>query len=206
MTSPTAIDYGIPYHIFTRGINRENIFKEEGNYYRFMSLYVQHVAPIAETYAYCLLRNHLHLFLRIRNKSEIAKNSEGDEETKVFLQTPPGQHFSNLLNAYAKTINNSYDRTGSLFQHPFGRIPVTNQKYFYSLIRYIHQNPQHHGFVKDFRAWPFSSFHNLESREHLDFTSFISLTKVDSDSKRSDTHLESPDLRMIGPLIISDFF
>jgi putative transposase len=206
MTSPTAIEYGIPYHIFTRGTNRENIFKEEGNYYHFMALFAHHVAPIAETYSYCLLHNHLHLFLRIRTKLEIAKNNEGGEDTKILLQTSPGQHFSNLFNAYAKTINNAFNRTGSLFQHPFGRIPVTNQKYYFNLIRYIHQNPQHHGFVKDFREWPFSSFHTLHSRENQDFTGFISLTEVDTDTGQFEPRLKSPELGLLGPLIISDFF
>jgi putative transposase len=206
MTSPTAIEYGIPYHIFTRGTNRENIFKEEGNYYRFMSLFAHHVAPIAETYAYCLLRNHLHLFLRIRNKSEIAKINEGDKAIKFLLQTSPGQHFSNLFNAYAKTINNAFHRTGSLFQHPFGRIPVTNQKYYFCLLRYIHQNPQHHGLVKDFREWPFSSFHSLHSRENQNLSGFISLTKIDLVFNQLEPRLKSPELGLLGPLIISDYF
>jgi putative transposase len=206
MTSPTAIEYGIPYHIFTRGTNRENIFKEEENYYRFMSLFANHVAPISETYAYCLLHNHLHFFLRIRNKSEIARNNEGDKDAKVLLQTSPGQHFSNLFNAYAKTINNTFNRTGSLFQHPFGRIPVTNQKYCEGLIRYIHQNPQHHGFVKDFREWPFSSFHTLQARGHHNPAGFISLTKVDADPRQFESHFKAPDYSLLGPLVISDFF
>jgi hypothetical protein len=29
------------------------------------------------------------------------------------------------------------------------------------LIVYIHQNPQKHGFVEDFRDWKYSSFHQL---------------------------------------------
>jgi putative transposase len=206
MTSPSAIEYGIQYHIFSRGNNRENIFIEEGNYYRFMELYIKHVSPIVETYAYCLLRNHFHLFLRIRNKSEIADEKKGAKDAKLLLLISPAQHFSNLLNAYAKTINNSYHRTGSLFQHPFGRIPVTNKQYIYSLIRYIHQNPQHHGFVKDFREWPFSSFHTLISRNPQEFTGFIDLIKLDVDIKRFDPRVNPPELGLLAPLILSDFF
>jgi hypothetical protein len=66
--------------------------------------------------------------------------------------------FSNFFNAYAKTINKAYDRTGSLFQHPFGRVPITKDKQFWNVIAYIHQNPQKHGFVKDFREWKYSSY------------------------------------------------
>jgi len=66
--------------------------------------------------------------------------------------------FSNFFNAYAKTINKAYGRTGSLFQHPFGRVPITNDRQFWNVIAYIHQNPQKHKFVKDFRDWKYSSY------------------------------------------------
>ena len=35
--------------------------------------------------------------------------------------------------------------------------------YFRVLIAYIHQNPRKHGFVDDFRDWPFSSYQALTS-------------------------------------------
>ena len=66
--------------------------------------------------------------------------------------------FSNFFNAYAKTINKAYGRTGSLFQHPFGRVPITSDRQFWNVIAYIHQNPQKHKFVKDFRDWKYSSY------------------------------------------------
>jgi putative transposase len=66
--------------------------------------------------------------------------------------------FSNFFNAYAKAINKAYGRTGSLFQHPFGRVPITSDRQFWNVIAYIHQNPQKHKFVKDFREWKYSSY------------------------------------------------
>jgi putative transposase len=35
---------------------------------------------------------------------------------------------------------------------------VTSDAHFLHLIAYIHQNPQKHGFVDDFRDWPHSSY------------------------------------------------
>jgi putative transposase len=66
--------------------------------------------------------------------------------------------FSNFFNAYVKTINKAYMRTGSLFEHPFKRVPITTDRQFWNVIAYIHQNPQKHGFVKDFRDWKYSSY------------------------------------------------
>jgi hypothetical protein len=70
----------------------------------------------------------------------------------------PSQQFSNFFNAYAKAINSAYGRTGSLFQHPFKRVPISDDRHFWNVIAYIHQNPQRHGFVKDFREWKWSSY------------------------------------------------
>ena len=35
--------------------------------------------------------------------------------------------------------------------------------HFTSLVFYIHFNPQKHGFVDDFRDWPWSSYHTLRA-------------------------------------------
>ena len=155
---------GMYYHIYNRGNNRENLFLEKRNYPYFLSLYAKHIEPIADTYAYCLLRNHLHVSLRIKTEEEYLQTSRVLETREVSLKPKkfnPSQAFSNLFNAYAKAINKGYGRTGSLFEERFGRIPVTSDAYFTTLIFYIHYNPQKHGFVGDFRDWEWSSYHAL---------------------------------------------
>lgn len=52
------------YHIYNRGNNGENLFREERNYAYFFKLYIHYIYPIADTYAYCLMRNHFHLLVR----------------------------------------------------------------------------------------------------------------------------------------------
>ena len=70
----------------------------------------------------------------------------------------PSQAFSNLFNAYARAFNRAYQRTGALFQRPFGRRLITSEAYLARVVIYIHQNPQKHTFVSDFRDWPYSSY------------------------------------------------
>jgi REP element-mobilizing transposase RayT len=147
----TPLIPGMYYHIYNRGNNRENLFLEKRNYPYFLSLYAKYIEPIADTYAYCLMRNHFHVLLRIKTKEESLQKKKFN----------PSQHFANLFNAYAKAINKGYGRTGSLFEERFGRIPVTNDSYFTTLIFYIHYNPQKHGFVDDFRDWEWTSYHAL---------------------------------------------
>jgi putative transposase len=140
------------YHIFDRGVNRGNIFFEERNFDYFLRLYIRHVTPVTDTYAYCLLRNHFHVLVRIKDDP--------------FRKTSSvSKAFNNFLTAYAKAINKAYNRTGALFQHHFGRIPIHTDRYFRALVRYIHHNPCKHGFVDDFRDWPYSSYHELMADE-----------------------------------------
>ena len=159
---------GLYYHIYNRGNNRENIFIEQRNYLYFTNLYAKYIEPVADTFAYCLLRNHFHLLVRIKTEEELRTSHGSGQTLQVADQTSqvlktcevssPSQAFSNLFNAYAKSINKAYHRTGSLFEERFGRIPITQDAYFAGLISYIHFNPQKHGFVEDFRVWPWSSY------------------------------------------------
>jgi hypothetical protein len=179
MTSPSPVRYDTYYHIYNRGVNGENIFFQERNYQLFLNLIERHVSPVADVFAFCLLRNHFHLSVRIKSEKEIVetgktlrvspmntrqtKQGNSANHEKGQVRKPLGSkyvsdHFSNFFNAYAKTINKAYGRTGSLFQHPFGRVPITTDRQFWNVIAYIHQNPQKHGFVKDFRDWKYSSY------------------------------------------------
>ena len=168
------------YHIYNRGINGENIFKQERNYSYFLKKYALYIEPVAETYAYCLLKNHFHLLIRTRSEGEILKakvvvsketfaSSEGFlKNAETFLKKPEekpvswhlSNSFASLFKSYAQAINIAHKRTGGLFEEPFRRILVDNDAYFTELIYYIHHNSQRHGFVKDFRDYPHSSYHS----------------------------------------------
>ncbi len=156
MSNPIPLQPGRFYHIYNRGNNGENLFVEERNYRYFLQLYIQHVHPVVDTYAYCLLRNHFHLLVRIKDLTGLGERSSHD--LSGLESKPPHQYFSNFFNAYTKAINKAYGRTGALFERPFRRIEVVGKVYFKNVVTYIHRNPQHHGFVDDFRDWPYSSY------------------------------------------------
>lgn len=141
------------YHIFNRGNNGETIFIEPRNYTYFLTMYQKHVSPIAETYSYCLLKNHFHFLIRIKDEKNLPgfRNLEG---FPLNLHQP----FSNFFNAYVKGFNKTYKRHGSLFEKNFRRIRITTQTHLLNLVTYIHRNPQTHGFVSSFEHWPYSSF------------------------------------------------
>ena len=103
MSNPIPLEPGRYYHIYNRGNNRENIFKEDRNYAYFLKLYAFHVGPIADTYAYCLLRNHFHLFVRVKDLTGFPTSgevSEGKQSTATHENLSglsPSQAFSNFL-------------------------------------------------------------------------------------------------------------
>lgn len=162
MPSLSPLEYGVYYHIYNRGTNGENVFVERRNYRFFLQRYAKYIEPVAFTYAYCLLKNHFHFLIKTKTPEEQRETLKVSETFRVL---EPSQQFANLFNSYAKAFNRTYGRTGSLFEHPFHRIEVATDAYFAHLITYIHQNPQLHGFVDDFRDWPFSSYQAIVSHQ-----------------------------------------
>lgn len=144
------------YHIYNRGINGEDIFKAERNYFYFLKKYEKYISLVASTYAYCLLKNHFHFLIRTHSERELKAVSTSKKKYEadqiISLQ------FSHLFNCYAQAINKNFCRTGGLFETPFRRIPVEEEEYVTHLIYYIHFNPQKHSFVKDFRTYKHSSY------------------------------------------------
>jgi len=162
----SPIEHGSYYHIYNRGINGERLFRENTNYEHFFRLYEKYIDPVAETFAWCLLKNHFHLLVRIKEEDEIFAASRPDRFAKpVRSPAPkkPHQYFSNLFNAYTKAFNKRYDRHGALFQRPFRRIEITHEKYFRNMVFYIHNNPVKHGFVEDMIEYPWSSYLSIIS-------------------------------------------
>jgi len=162
MQANIPLEPGHYYHIYNRGNNRENIFIEERNYRYFMQLYQKYILPVCDTFAYCLMRNHFHILVRVK---ELQNQTSEVLETSEVSSKAITQQYSNFFNSYAKAINTTYKRTGSLFQNRFGRIAVDSDRYFAQLIHYIHFNPQNHGFVEDFRQYPYSSYQAIISEK-----------------------------------------
>jgi putative transposase len=165
---------GQMYHIYNRGNNRENIFVEPDNYRFFLERYFQFANKFAETYAYCLLRNHFHLLIGIKeninNEGKPLRSLErpyAEHDLKGFKSDEQGEfaslQLSNFFNSYSKSFNKMYSRSGSLFTKPFRRKLIENDSYFTQVIAYIHLNSERHGFVNDFREYPYSSYHDILS-------------------------------------------
>jgi REP element-mobilizing transposase RayT len=65
------LEPGQMYHIWTHANGDENLFREEENYRYFLEKYTYYGHPVVGTFAYCLMPNHLHLMVRVREKEEV---------------------------------------------------------------------------------------------------------------------------------------
>ncbi len=163
------------YHIYNRGNNKENLFLNERNYEYFLARWNKYILPYSTLMAYCLMPNHFHFLIRIKKESEIEYYLKGDPKPtrplrisrlsndQLDINKLLEDQFKNLFSGYTLAINKQEGRTGSLFQKRFKRLKVDSKKYLITLIHYIHHNPIHHNFVKDYSRWKYTSYNELLS-------------------------------------------
>jgi putative transposase len=169
----TVFEEGNVYHIYNRTVDKQPMFKNEGNYEFFLRKYDEYMSPFVETYAYSLLGNHFHLLVRI--KEELVANKDKDLTTfqklsnlnspKVRQESSAhdivSHQFRKFFQSYGMAFNKQQTRVGTLFQTPFKRVLVNNDTYFTQLIYYIHCNAQKHGLIENFRDWKWSSYNGI---------------------------------------------
>src|SRR5688500_11898719 len=92
------------YHIYTHANGSENLFRSDANYNYFLKKYAEHIFPVAETFAYCLMPNHLHLAVQIRKEEEVLESLRLKKPTLQGFETLGGfskavsLQFSHLFN------------------------------------------------------------------------------------------------------------
>ncbi|MDR0368622.1 MAG: hypothetical protein LBH82_05725 [Bacteroidales bacterium] len=155
MNKTIKLEQGKYYHIYNRGIDGCDIFRETANYEHFLRLYDKYISFVASTFAWVLMQNHFHLLVQINLRG--LTNLEG---LKANLRSEEriNKQFSNFFNAYTKAYNKRYHRTGSLFEHSFKRKQIDNPNYLKQVLLYIHNNPVHHGFCEQPIDYPWSSY------------------------------------------------
>ena len=134
------VEEGKYYHLFNRGNNRENIFFDEENFIFFLKQFKNYMLPCIDVFAYCLMPNHFHLFIRVNDVSAFQKG------------------IRNFLISYSKAINKKYDRVGSLFQGRYKISEIISDSYYTRIVTYIHQNPLTANLVNDLRDYKYSSY------------------------------------------------
>lgn len=143
------------YHVMLRGINRQVIFEEHEDYEKFIQT-IREFKEVSqyEIYAYCLMSNHIHLLIK-----------EGAEDLGIV--------FRRIGAKYVYWYNWKHKRSGHLFQDRYKSEVVENDRYFLTVLRYIHQNPVKAGIEKDITRYPWSSYNEYIGKSGICDKKFV---------------------------------
>jgi putative transposase len=131
-----------PHHVIQRGNNRQPIFLAPNDYEVFLEcLRAAKRKYHARLYAYVLMTNHVHLL--------VAPEHEGDL----------GRFMQSVGRRYVRYINDTYERTGTLWEGRFKSAIVSRDEYLIACSRYIELNPVRAGMVRHPRDYRWSSYH-----------------------------------------------
>ena len=158
---------GQSYHIYNRANGTENIFWEEENYRFFLQQYAKYLAEWVDTYAYCLMPNHFHLLVGVKERPNLSGFENLTGLIKHPSKNPAIKAFSDFFNSYTKAYNKRYERKGNLFIRAFNRRPILHENQWQETFLYIHLNPVKHGFVKNPEDWKWSSLSSYQNPEKL---------------------------------------
>jgi REP element-mobilizing transposase RayT len=62
---------GYYYHIYNHAIGNEQVFREDKNYHFFLKKTKKYIVPVAEIYSYCLMPNHFHFLVKLKDEVEL---------------------------------------------------------------------------------------------------------------------------------------
>lgn len=164
---PLITDY--TYHIFNRGVNKQDIFFNESDYRHFLAATLHYITkndrfsyqkfnryqslnnrndtgslqvnnPKVKIIAYCLMTNHFHFLI----KQLI------DDGITSFMR--------HLSNSWSHHLNIKYERVGPLYQGRFKNVLVETDEQLIHTSRYIHLNPLVANIVLNLKEYPWSSY------------------------------------------------
>jgi putative transposase len=171
------------YHIYNRGVARQNIFANRENYIFLLETIKKCLKVYDLTFiSYCLMTNHYHFLIR----------ANADDQLSPFLQR--------LFNTYSQAYNRQQNRTGTLFEGRAQYRLVDTTKYVLQLSKYIHLNPVSAGLVRLPEEWEFSNYREwigIRSGSLVDLE-FIRSFYPNLKDYAAFVHSEPPeDIRMI---------
>jgi putative transposase len=132
-------DGGI-YHVYSRGNNRQRLFRGEADFEKYLELLKRSRERYAfRLYHYCLMSNHVHLLLEIMCGKDLARVMH------------------DLQLGYARYYKKQYKYTGHLYQGRYRSPRIPGESYYLQCGRYIERNPVKTGLVSQAEDYKYSS-------------------------------------------------
>jgi putative transposase len=124
MARPLRMDApGCLHHVIVRGNEQRPIFRDDSDRKRYLDMLAIRRSRLEfRLLAYCLMTDHAHFAIRTG-------------------PIPLARVMQSLQTAYAQAFNRRHSRVGHLFQGRYKAFLVEDERYFLTLLRYIHFNP-----------------------------------------------------------------
>jgi len=166
-------------HLSYQTSGEDKLFLSDENYIHLLKLYATWLAPVADTYAYCLLPKQIHFLVKIKPEKELftylKMNGKFPDETMRFEEiknlqlipeSPLGTIFSMHLTKQITTFLNEYlvenkqaQLKGGGFSAPnIKKLEITADDQLSIAIINIHQKPMVLGEIANFEQWKYSSY------------------------------------------------
>lgn len=128
------------WHLFAKAPANSSLFEETADFEAYLSIVKEAQQVFSfELHAYCLLSGQVQLLLRAKNY-----------QPRTILQR--------IHTNYTIYLQNSCGRKQSINDCYFGCRPVSNNRYFIELTKYLHLTPVFAGIVKVPGEYPWSSY------------------------------------------------
>ena len=133
-----------PHHIIQRGNNRQAIFFTEDDYHFYVAALQQAKSTCqCRLYAYVLMTNHVHLLVEPAQAEALGR----------FMQS--------VGRRYVRYINDTYQRSGTLWEGRYKSAVISRDEYLMMCSRYIELNPVRAGISRTAAEWGWSSYRAL---------------------------------------------
>jgi REP-associated tyrosine transposase len=132
---------GTSLHVMRRGNNRAKIFYEDADFLVLLRTLRETAAENSVlVHAFVLMSNHYHLLVTPQRERALPR----------MMKT--------LGEQYVKYFNGRYDRIGTLWTGRYKALPIVDERYGLTCLRYIEQNPVRAGMVKTAEEHSWSSY------------------------------------------------
>lgn len=137
------------YHITVRGNQKQKTFLEEADFLNYLKILKHYKKKYSfKLYAYCLMPNHVHLVLEIKNGKDLSKIMQGINLT------------------YTIYFNKKYQKVGHLWQGRYKSRIIQKDKYLLDCIEYVELNPVRSKLVENPFDYPWSSWRERFGKEN----------------------------------------
>jgi len=211
MPSKNIVKFYLPnnyYHLYTRGVNKRKIFKDQQDYEVFLQYLKLYLTPVDELKDIMLPGIRMNKFIRNSVAREVDLSAFALMPNHIHLLvkqiTLAGAEklMRRVLTAYAMYFNQKYRRVGVLFQSRYKAAHVTNDEYLLYLSRYIHKNPIK---IKQNDPYEFTSFPYYTRRLQASWVKPNEILKYFVDSNKALSYrgfVEDSDTISLGDLTL----